>query len=385
MPLSDWLLLCKREWKRMLFDIRIAFIFIGGPFFYAIIFGCVYFNGQTRLVPIVIADQDHSTLSREIAAALQASDDIRVVGWVNGPEDLLPLIRRDAAYACVVFPPGFERDVLAGKKPRVGILFDGSNTLVAATASAGVRTTLATYQIGLAQRRLEATLAPAAALDTAMPLQQVNRILFNPTSNYSYFILMGLVCIAVQSVTRIGGGISLELDSMAKLKQEFPDLDLTRGRVFLFKVVATAALGLPIAFTALSFPFLIFGAPFRGNVLVLAAALIVFVFAQVCAAFGYSALCKSAVFCTQLHLYMSAVLLTLSGFTWPYYVMPTPLRWIATLMPLFHMNCLLRKTSLVGASLSTVWPHLAALVVLCGLFAAWGYWGVSSSMKRTKA
>ena len=63
--------------------------------------------------------------------------------------------------------------------------------------------------------------------------------------------------------------------------------------------------------------------------MVLAAALIVFVFTQVCAAFGYSALCKSAVFCTQLHLYMSAVLLTLSGFTWPYYVMRAPLRWIA--------------------------------------------------------
>ncbi|MGA2570936.1 MAG: ABC transporter permease [Terracidiphilus sp.] len=384
MPLSDWLNLCKREWKRMLGDIRIAFIFIGGPFFYAIIFGCVYWNGQTRHVPIVIADQDHSTLSREISSALQASDDISVVGWVNGPEDLLPLIRRDAAYACVVFPPGFERDVLAGKKPRVGILFDGSNTLIAATASAGVRTTLASYQIGLAQRRLEATLPPASALDTAMPLRQKTRLLFNPTSNYSYFILMGLVCIAVQSVTRIGGGISLELDSTAKLRREFPNLDLTKRRVFLFKAISTAALGLPIAFMALSFPFLIFGAPFRGSFLVLAAALVVFVFAQVCAGFGYSALCKSAVFCTQLHLYMSAVLFTLSGFTWPYYVMPGWVRWIANLTPLFHMNCLLRKTALIGASIETIWPHLAALAVLCGLFAAWGYWGVCSSMNRVK-
>jgi ABC-2 type transport system permease protein len=369
----------------MLGDIRIAFIFIGGPFFYAIIFGCVYWNGQTRHVPIVIADQDHSTLSREITAALQASDDISVVGWVNGPEDLLPLIRRDAAYACVVFPPGFERDVLAGRKPRVGILFDGSNTLVAATASGGVRTTLATYQIGLAQRRLEATLPPAAALDTALPLRQTTRLLFNPASNYSYFILMGLVCIAVQSVTRIGGGISLELDSTAKLKQEFPNLELTKRRVFLFKMIATVALALPIAFTALWFPFLIFGAPFRGSLPVLAAALTIFVITQVCAGFGYSALCKSAVFCTQLHLYMSAVLFTLSGFTWPYYAMPAGLRWIAPLMPLFHMNSLMRKTALVGASLGDIWPHLAALVMLCALSVAWGYWGVSSSMKRTKA
>ena len=384
MPLSDWFGLCKREWKRMLFDIRIAFIFIGGPFFYAIIFGCVYWNGQTRHVPIVIADQDHSTLSREISSALQASDDIRVVGWVDGPEDLLPLIRRDAAYACVVFPPGFERDVLAGKKPRIGILFDGSNTLVAATASAGIRTTLATYQIGLAQRRLEATLPPTAAQSTALPLQEVTRFLFNPTSNYSYFILMGLVCIAVQSVTRIGGGISLELDSIAKLKREFPNLDLTERRVFLFKAIATGSLALPVAFAALSFPFLIFGAPFRGNLLVLALALTVFVFTQVCAGFGYSAVCKSAVFCTQLQLYMSAVLFTLSGFTWPYYVMPRWVRWIANLTPLFHMNCLLRKTALIGASIETIWPHLAALAVLCALSVAWGYWGVCNSMKRVK-
>ena len=384
MPLNDWIILLKREWKRMLGDIRIAFIFIGGPFFYALIFGLVYFNGQTRHVPIVIADQDHSALSREMTAALQSSDDISVVGWVNGPEDLLPLIQHDTAYACVIFPAGFERDLYAGRKPRVAILFDASNTLIAATAASGIRTTLATYQVGLTQRKLEASLPPGSALTTALPLRQYTRLLFNPTSNYSYFILMGLVCIAFQSVTRIGGGISLELDSLAKLRQEFPEIEFTKHRVFLFKAIATTALALPIAFTALSLPFLLFGAPFRGNFFVLSFALIVFIVTQVCAGFGYSALCKSAVFCTQLHLFMSAVLLTLSGFTWPYYVMPTALRWLATLMPLFHMNCLLRKTSLVGASLSTLWPHLAALTMLCALFVTWGYWGVTNSMERTK-
>ena len=44
-------------------------------------------------------------------------------------------------------------------------------------------------------------------------------------------------------------------------------------------------------------------------------------------------------------------------------------------MPLFHMNCLLRKTSLVGASLSAVWPHLAALVVLCAFVRRLGILG----------
>ncbi len=380
---SLWFRLCLREWKRVFGDRRIVILLLGGPFFYVIVFGGVYWNGRAKQVPIVILDQDHSRLSRDLTTALNASENVKIVGWVNSTEDLLPLVRREIAYACVVFPPQFEHDVLAGKQPRIGVVSDASNVLIAGSASNGIRAVLSTYQIGINRIGFKASGMPVAAAGiSAMPLQPAIRLLFNPTSNYGFFILMGLVCIAIQSVTRMGCGVALELDSSDQLGRSFPGTPISNATIFATKVVATAALALPVAYCAVALPFVLFGAPYRGNILVLFFALTVFVISQICIAYGYASLCKSAVLCTQIHMFMSVVVFMLSGFTWPYYAMPLAIQRIAFLMPLFHMNCLIRKSALVGAPASSLYPHLTMLAVLCILAGIWGYTAVCNKMKR---
>lgn len=382
----SWFQLCLREWKRLLGDYRIVTILFGGPFFYAIIFGGVYWQGRTKHVPIVIVDQDHSHLSREITTAIGASENMRIAGWINSPDDFLSLARHEDAYACVIFPPGFEHDVLAGRKPRLGVIFDASNILVNGSTLIAMRSIVATYQVGLSEQRLEAGgVSPSAAGVAAMPLDPATRQLFNPTSNYSYYILMGLVCVAVQSVTRIGCGIAITQDSAVQWSKSFPGRRIDYKEIFLSKVLATALLDLPVACTALSLAFILFGAPFRGSLLVLAFMLPVFVVTQVCAGYGYAALCKSPVLSTQLHLFMSVVVFTLSGFTWPYYAAPSYVRAVAWLTPLFHMNCLVRKLALVGAPWYLLYPHLLALLVFCAVAVAWGYWAVREVMAVSPA
>ena len=77
---KPWFQFCLREWKLILCDYRIVTILLGGPFFYALIFGGVYWQGRAKHVPIVIVDQDHSHLSREITAALDGSENCKLSG-----------------------------------------------------------------------------------------------------------------------------------------------------------------------------------------------------------------------------------------------------------------------------------------------------------------
>lgn len=381
-----WFQLCLREWKLILRDYRIVSILLGGPFFYVLIFGGVYLQGRAKHVPIVIVDQDHSHLSREITNALNASENLQVAGWINSTDDFIPLVRREDAYACVVFPPRFESDVLAGKKPRVGVVFDASNILVNGSTLIAIRTFVTTYQVGLSRERLEAVgMSPWAARVVATPLESATRQLFNPTSNYSYFILMGLVCTALQSVTRMGCGIAITKDSVVQWSRSFPGRRIDYVEIFVSKVLATALLVLPVAVVALALPFVLFGAPFRGSFLVLLAALPFFLLIQIGFGYGYAALCKSSVISTQLHLFMSVVLFTLSGFTWPYYAMPAWLRVIAWLTPLFHMNCVVRKLAIVGAPWYLLYPHLLAFIALCAIAIVWGFWAVRKLMNENPA
>ncbi|MGP8259886.1 MAG: ABC transporter permease [Acidobacteriaceae bacterium] len=366
--------LCLREIKRIVSDPRIIALLVCGPFAYAFIFGGVYWNGRTTSVPIIIVDQDHSRLSRELTTALRSSDSLSIVGFANSPAELLPMARREEAYACVMFPMNFERDVLAGRAPRVAVVLDASNVLISGVAYRAAREVLGTYQIGADRRTLEATGIPNGSVAVvSRPIIMAGRQLFNPTSNYSYFLLIGLVCAASQSVIRMITGMSIGLDSYAALRQsvtaDLPSLPW----LFATKVAGTCCLAIPVVFGAAASVLTLFGMPHRGSLLLIFSALAVYVVIHVCMGFGYYGLCKSYILSTHLHLYMAPVLFFLSGFTWPYYAMPSAIQAIVQFIPIFHMNCIMRKVNLIGATAGWVFPHLLALAVWLVVAYAWGY------------
>ena len=366
--------LCFRETKRILSDQRIFVLLLCGPFAYAFIFGGVYWNGRTTNVPIIIVDQDHSRLSRELTTALRSSDSLSIVGFANSPAELLTLTRREEAYACVMFPLNFERDVLAGRSQRVAVVLDGSNILIGGTALNAIRTIVGTYQVGVDRRVLEATGIPGGNVSTvARPIIMTGRQLFNPTSNYSYFLLIGLVCAASQSVIRMITGMLIGLDSYASLHQSVKGDMPGIPWLFATKVAGTCCLAIPVVFGAVASVLTAFGMPHRGSLLLIYFALAVYVVIHVCMGYGYYGVCKSYILSKHLHLYMAVVLFFLSGFTWPYYAMPRTVQAIAHCIPIFHMNCIMRKVNLVGATAGWVLPHLVALAVWLVIAYAWGY------------
>jgi ABC-2 type transport system permease protein len=378
--------LCWREIRRILSDPRIFVLLLGGPFIYAFVFGGVYWQGRTTNVPIVIVDQDHSRLSRELTTALRASDSLKIVGWANSPDELPALARREAAYTCVMFPARFERDVLAGRAPKIGVLLDGTNTLVSGVSLNAIRNVIGAYQVGVNRRFLEASGVPNERIDTvSRPVTIVGRQLFNPTSNYSYFLLIGLVCAASQSVIRMITGMSIGLDSYANIRREFKT-DLP-GAPWLYatKVIGTCCLALPVVYGATATVLTLFGTPHRGSLVFIYSALTVYVIVHVGMGFGYYGLCRSYILSTHLHLFMAVALFFLSGFTWPYYAMPAAVQAVAHYIPIFHMNCIMRKVNMVGASADWVLPHLVALVIWLVLGYTWGYVAFKKWLESQKA
>jgi ABC-2 type transport system permease protein len=256
----------------------------------------------------------------------------------------------------------------------VAIVLDGSNTLIGGTALNAIRTIVGTYQVGVDRRVLEATGFPAGSVPTvARPIIMTGRQLFNPTSNYSYFLLIGLVCAASQSVLRMITGMSIGLDSYKELRDSVKTDMPSIPWLFATKVAGTCCLAIPVVFGAAASVLTLFGMPHRGSLPLIFSALAVYVVIHVCMGYGYYGMCKSYILSTHLHLFMAVVLFFLSGFTWPYYAMPPAVQAITPFIPIFHMNCIMRKVNLVGATAGWVLPHLVALAVWLVIAYAWGY------------
>jgi ABC-2 type transport system permease protein len=377
---------CLRETKRILSDSRILPLLIGGPFFYAFVFGGAFWQGRVQHVPIVIVDQDHSAMSREFVRALRASDSVSVVGWANSPSELPSLVRRQEAYACVMFPLNFERDVLAGRSPKVAVLVDGSNALSGGPPLNAVRDVAVTFQVGIDRKELEASGVPADGSPTitgnstagnstivARPITFAERPLFNPTGSYSYFILIGLVCAAAQGVIRMGVGVSIGLDRYDRLCRDLKSHDLSLPWLFASKVIGTSFIALPAMYGAVACVLWLFGTPHRGSLLLVFFACTIYVAIQICMGYAYYGLCKSPLFALHIHMYMASALFILSGFTWPYYAMPPAVSAVAHCIPLFPMNCIMRKINLVGAPAVWLIPHFLSLAIWLVVASALGY------------
>ncbi|MCX6621499.1 MAG: ABC transporter permease [Acidobacteria bacterium] len=224
----------------------------------------------------------------------------------------------------------------------------------------------------------------AQATAAAAPIHPVVRALFNPTSHYGFFILVGLVLVALQQVTRMGAAISLSLDAEPENRRQIASIGGGVWSVLTAKMAATAVTVLPVAYIAIRLPFDLFGSAFRGNWLLAFALLTLFMLMQIFVGYGISGLCGSAVFSLQVLLYASVPLFTLAGFTWPAYAMPVWAQAVRWLIPLAHITDVFRKMALMGAGARSLWPHLTALLVWLPISVLWGYWGLRRQIAAQK-
>jgi len=356
-----------RELTKIFSNSRVALLLLLGPFFYLMLFGGVYWSGQVREIPLTVIDLDNSQLSREITAALASSESLQPAYYCRSLDAFRRLTDEGKSPAAIVFPYHFEREVKAGRQARALAVLNGENILIANVANRALQGVFQTYQGKIkVLRQLARGVPRRLALTKAFPLQAEFRILFNPTYHYGFYLLLGLVCIALQQVTMMGAAIALTLDG----KLSGPPLSELAGRFG-----AHALVMLPLGCFSASLPFLLFGAPFRGSWPLLLLITALFTLISILTGFWVGGICREPLLSAQVLLCLSVPFFVLTGYTWPSLGMPGWVQQAALVLPLTHFAVMAKRISLTGAGLSDCLPGLLALTawLLAALgLAAWG-------------
>jgi ABC-2 type transport system permease protein len=110
-----------------------------------------------------------------------------------------------------------------------------------------------------------------------------------------------------------------------------------------------------------------FGVPFRGSVVVLAAGIVIFLFAALGLGLLISTISKTQqqAMIAAFFLIMPAV--TLSGFGTPVSSMPEFFQRISYLNPLRHVLVVLRGAYLKGVGFDVLWPHMLVMATIAGV------------------
>ena len=194
-----------REIKRMTSHKTYLFITLIGPLLSFIVVMNIFVAGVPSSLPVAVIDNDQSASSRKLIRMIDAT---RIAHITETPESLekgRDLMLKGLCDAVIVIPGNFEADVLRGSSSQVTLLVNNTNVVKGGLLQSGIYKTVSTFSTGVkVQTAMKSGAEESQALEQVYAIRLDSRPLFNPYTNYSYFIATALMPLLVVVFTLLG-------------------------------------------------------------------------------------------------------------------------------------------------------------------------------------
>ncbi|MGL5318390.1 MAG: ABC transporter permease [Bacteroidales bacterium] len=201
----------KREWRRFSdYPIFITLSLIL-PLISFLLFVLIFQTGVPRDLPVAVMNEDASDLSRKLVRMIDATPSVKIIQDISDPLEGERLMKEGKIDAFIIIPDGFERLVLRNEQATVNTFISGTNLTKNGLLDKDIRTTVMTFSSGIQiQLLMKAGLSEKEAYVQMMPVTFEKHVLFNPFTNYSFYLLpaflpmMMIVFILISTIFAIG-------------------------------------------------------------------------------------------------------------------------------------------------------------------------------------
>jgi ABC-2 type transport system permease protein len=347
-----------KEFKHLLRDPRVLATVLILPVLQLMLFAYAI-SFDVKDVPTVVLDQDNTPASRQYLQAYRSSEFFDVLGSADNLAQVDQLFDQNRVRIAVIVPSGFARSLDSGEKAQVAVLCDGSEPTSAQLAQAYATALNAGYGQQVAVEwadRQGLSLAQVGAIEPRL------RTWYNPEGKSSTFLIPGLMVVIIMIVTVQQTAVTLVRERELGTGEQMTVSPLRRGELMVGKLLPWTLLAFADMLVIAMVGIWVFDLPLRGDIGLLAASAVVFVFAALGLGLIISAVAPSletANISGLLIAFLPAFLL--SGFAFPLDSIPTPLQWLSYAFPGRYMVTISRGVFLKGAGFAELWPELAAL------------------------
>lgn len=301
-------------------------------------------------------DRDQSIESRRLIEAFEGTRWFERHAAVTSEAETDRRLKSGELRFVLVVPPNFGRDILAARRPQVGVEIDGANTFRAETIKGYVQGAV----LGLAEtlnREVLGPTTPTTGLVEVRPRFAYNQS-FSSIDAIAPGVIMLLLIIIPSAMTAVGVVREREIGSYANLQA-------SPARVFEFligKQIPYVAIGMVSFATLTAASVFGFGVVLKGSL----AAATLGAFAYVLAATGLGLLISTvvrsqvaAIFACALFTVIPAV--NFSGFLNPVSSLGASTHWIAVIFPTAWFQTVAVGTFAKGLGFADLWREIAVL------------------------
>lgn len=359
------------ELKVVFKDHAVILLFFIVPFAYPILYSFIYNNETVHEVKAIVVDESNSALSREFKRKVDATADVKVIGYATDMEEAKEAMRRKEAYGIIYIPRDFSKKINTQQQTQVSIFSDMSSLLFykAMILSA----TEVSLDMG-ADIRVAETGGGSQEQDAATRQTVENEWvpLYNPQNGFASFLVPAILVLIIQQTLILGIATIVGTHNdkkrftiashTAEGKSVHP-LKLTIGKAFCY-----ASLYMLISVWVLRVIPYLFKFPQIGDPLTIAAFLMPFLLAATFFAMTLSYFCSQREFGMMLFVFTSVLFIFISGISWPWTAIPEPVKAIAYIIPSTPGIHGFIKINTMGATLTDVWPEYITLWIQATIY-----------------
>ena len=333
---------------------------------------------DVRDVPVVVADGDRSSSSRELIARFDGSRNFTVLDVVSTVNDVEPYLERGRAWLALSIPSGYGVQVARGIPVTLQVIADGSDSN-STTVALGYATSLIG---GYAQELVEARVAAAPPAEEpvrrAGSIEPRIRIWFNPQLESRHFMIPGVLALVLLVVTANLASMAIVREKELGTLEQLNVTPLRRWELIAGKLLPYGAIAMVDVLLVVAVAVFWFEVPLRGSFALLLAMSLLYVMCTLALGLFISTISE-----TQQQAMMTATfffltpMIYLSGFIFPIENMPQVIQAVTYLIPLRYFLVIVRGIFLKGIGLDLLWPQAAAL-------AAWGSIVLALAVSRSR-
>ncbi len=320
-------------------------------------------------VPIVVADGDRSSASRELISRFDGSRNFTVIDTVSTVAEIESYLERGRAWLALSIPAGYGRELGAGAPVTVQVVADGTDSN-STTVALGYSTSLiGNYAQELLQQRQSAaaTVNDPRQSDAAMVnIDTRIRVWFNPQLESRHFMIPGVLALILLVVTANLAAMGIVREKELGTLEQLNVTPLRRWELIVGKLLPYGVIALIDVLLVVAVAVFWFEVPLRGSVVLLFALSVIYVVCTLALGLFISTISE-----TQQQAMMTATffflmpMIYLSGFIFPIENMPRVIQIATYLIPLRYYLVIVRGIFLKGIGLQLLWPQALAL-------ASWG-------------
>jgi ABC-2 type transport system permease protein len=345
-----------KEFVQMRRD-RLTFAMIVGiPILQLVLFGYAI-NTDPKSLPTAVVDYDRSTYSRSLVRGLENTRYFAVTDVPDGEAGADRLIERGDVQFAVVIPPDFSRRLERGERPTLLVAADATDPAATGNALAALN------QLAATVLRHDLTGPLARLAPERAPFDIVVQRRYNAEGITQYNIVPGLLGVILQMTMVMMTAFAITRE---RERGTFENLLATPAQpieVMAGKIVPYIAVGFVQSAIILGAARLLFDVPMIGSLLLLLAAMILYIASLLAMGFTISTVAQNQLQAMQMTFFFFLPSLLLSGFMFPFRGMPGWAQALGEIFPLTHFLRIVRGILLKGNVASDVAPHLTPIAL----------------------